>query len=135
MAATAFAWRVFATNFDEEEGPFFETELWEKSDVVNAQIYMFLKEENFQLYGKRSLFLCKVSWKTGSSWTIALRKALHHSQKFTDSEDEIGEVHMSLGPEMEVRELPNQYDDIKESKIDKKNPKHLLKGTCCCIMR
>ena len=87
--------------------------------MVNAQIYLFLKEENFQIR-KEVLASLQNFMENRLQLDDRIKESFTSFKKFTASEDEIGDVHMSLARDVDLRELANQYDDIKESKIVKK---------------
>ena len=116
----------FSQSYNEEDGTFFGTVLWQK-ERRTRQRNLFVSKTRALSAVKVEVLLSLRNFMEGRLDIDDLAKESFSSfVKFSASEENIREVHASVAPDLDLLSLAQQYEDVQESNLNKSNPKVVL---------
>ena len=121
---------TFKKAFDEEKGIFFEKVLWQKERRQSRMNQFVSETRNFNAIRSEILIAVENFMKNRLVLDDNVKASFSKFVKFTSEKDGICEVHDAVAPDIDLCVLADQYEEVKESSINKKDPKAILRALC-----
>ena len=116
--------------FDEEKGTYFEKVLWQK-ERRQRRMNQFVSEiRNFNATRSEILLALENFMRNRLALDDDAKGSFYNIVQFISDKDGICDFHDAIAPDIDLCVLADQYEDVKQSSMDKRNPKAVLRALC-----
>jgi type IV secretory pathway VirB4 component len=120
----------FLQSYDEENGTFFGRVLWQKERRASRRNFYVSETRAFSAIKVEVLQSLRNFMETRLKIDDHAKENVSSFVKFTAREADIRDIHASVAPDLDLRYLAQEYEDVQESTMHKGNPKALLQNLC-----
>ena len=121
----------FYDNYDEDDNTFFGTVLWQKERRRGNRNLFVSEIRAFPAIRVEVLLSLRQFMEKRLDIDDRAKDNFRSFVKLKANENDVREIHTLVAPDLDLRSLADQYNDIQESDISKDgNPKALLKQLC-----